>query len=173
MGNYNQGIALSKATGLDVSDAVAAVRTYQSRPGILFNFEQQLMPNVGAFGRAGWADGQVECWNNTDVDRTVEAGLSFGGKLWNRKDDSFGVAGVVNGISAPHIAFFKAGGFGIVVGDGQLPHYGPEEIFETYYRYSLGANTTVSVDYQFVRNPGYNADRGPANIFAGRFHWQF
>src|SRR5262249_39188308 len=55
MGNYNQGIALSKATGLDVSDAVAAVRTYQSRPGILFNFEQQLMPNVGAFGRAGWA----------------------------------------------------------------------------------------------------------------------
>jgi high affinity Mn2+ porin len=59
------------------------------------------------------------------------------------------------------------------VGDGQLPHYGAEEIFETYYRYSLGANTTVSVDYQFVNNPGYNADRGPANIFAGRFHWQF
>jgi hypothetical protein len=27
--------------------------------------------------------------------------------------------------------------------------------------------------YQFVANPGYNADRGPANIFAGRAHRQF
>jgi high affinity Mn2+ porin len=30
-----------------------------------------------------------------------------------------------------------------------------------------------SVDYQFVGNPGYNTDRGPANIFAGRIHTQF
>jgi len=26
---------------------------------------------------------------------------------------------------------------------------------------------------QFIDNPGYNADRGPVNVFAGRFHWQF
>jgi high affinity Mn2+ porin len=31
----------------------------------------------------------------------------------------------------------------------------------------------VSVDYQFIANPGYNADRGPANVFAGRFHATF
>ena len=30
-----------------------------------------------------------------------------------------------------------------------------------------------SVDYQIVGNPGYNTDRGPANIFAGRIHTQF
>ena len=24
-----------------------------------------------------------------------------------------------------------------------------------------------------IANPGYNADRGPANVFAGRVHWQF
>jgi high affinity Mn2+ porin len=172
MGNYEQGIALSQATGLDVSDAVAAVRTYQSRPGILFNFEQQVMENVGLFGRAGWADGQVEAWNNTDIDQTAELGLSFSGKIWNRPDDSIGVAGVINGISAAHAAFFADGGYGIVCGDGAL-RYEPEEILETYYRYTLSHNSAVSVDYQFVNNPCYNADRGPVNIFAGRFHWQF
>jgi hypothetical protein len=30
-----------------------------------------------------------------------------------------------------------------------------------------------SFDYQFVGNPGYNTDRGPANVFAGRNHTQF
>ena len=173
MGNYNAAIAYSQATGLDPSDSIAAVRTYQSRPGLLFNFEQQLVENVGVFGRAGWADGQVESWNNTDIDRTVEAGVSFSGKIWNRPDDSLGVAGVINGISAAHEAFFNAGGLGIVIGDGQLPHPGLEQIIETYYRYTLTANSTVSVDYQFINNPAYNTDRGPVNVFAARYHWQF
>jgi high affinity Mn2+ porin len=31
----------------------------------------------------------------------------------------------------------------------------------------------VSVDYQFILNPGYNTDRGPVNVFAGRFHAAF
>jgi high affinity Mn2+ porin len=173
MGNYLEGIALAQATGMDVSDAVAAVRTYQSRPGLMLNVEQQVNDNVGLFARAGWADGQVEAWDNTDIDQTVEAGLSFSGKLWNRPDDTIGVAGVVNGISAAHIAFFNAGGLGIVIGDGQLPHPGPEEIFETYYSYSLSASTKLSFDYQFINNPAYNTDRGPVNVFAGRVHWQF
>jgi high affinity Mn2+ porin len=33
MGTYTTGIAFAQATGLDVGDALAAVRTYQSRPG--------------------------------------------------------------------------------------------------------------------------------------------
>jgi high affinity Mn2+ porin len=173
MGNYEEGIALAAATGLDVSDAVAAVRTYQSRPGLLLNIEQQVNENVGFFARAGWADGNVEAWDNTDIDQTVQAGLSFSGKLWNRPDDTIGVAGVVNGISAAHIAFFNAGGLGIVIGDGQLPHPGPEEIFETYYSYALSSSTKLSFDYQFVNNPAYNTDRGPVNVFAGRVHWAF
>jgi high affinity Mn2+ porin len=31
----------------------------------------------------------------------------------------------------------------------------------------------VSADYQFIANPGYNAARGPVNLFAGRFHATF
>jgi hypothetical protein len=87
----------SQATGLDVSDALAAVRTYQSRPGVSLNLEQQVTETVGLFARAGWADGNVEPWDNTDIDRAVEAGLSFNGEPWNRPDDTVGIAGVING----------------------------------------------------------------------------
>ena len=84
-----------------------------------------------------------------------------------------GIAGVVNGIAPAHFAFFIPAGYGIVIGDGQLPHLGLEQIVETYYSYALSASTKVSFDYQFIANPAYNTDRGPVNIFAGRFHTQF
>ncbi len=44
---------------------------------------------------------------------------------------------------------------------------------ETYYSAALLAWAHISVDYQFVKNPGYNADRGPVSIFAVRVHAQF
>jgi hypothetical protein len=43
-----------------LSDALAAVRTYQSRPGVSLNLEQQVIETVGFFARAGLADGNVE-----------------------------------------------------------------------------------------------------------------
>jgi high affinity Mn2+ porin len=54
-----------------------------------------------------------------------------------------------------------------------LPHPVLEQIFETYYSYALTPSTHVSFDYQFIANPAYNTDRGPVNLFSGRFHWQF
>ena len=173
MGSFQNALDFSQATGLDVSDALAAVRTYQSRPGVSLNLEQQVTDTVGLFARAGWADGNVEPWDNTDIDRTVEAGLSFNGKPWNRLDDTVGIAGVLNGISSIHAAYFNAGGLGIVIGDGQLPHPGLEQIIEAYYSYAISPSTKVSFDYQHIGNPAYNTDRGPVNVFAGRFHWQF
>jgi high affinity Mn2+ porin len=114
-----------------------------------------LTEDVGFFARAGWSDGNVEPWDFTDIDRTVQAGLSINGKKWGRPDDTFGIMGIVNGINSAHQAWFNAGGNGILIGDGQLPNPGPEEIFETYYSYALTASTKISVDYQFINNPGY------------------
>ena len=136
MGRYDDAIALAQQTGSPAN--TADVRRYASRPGVNLNFEQQIAPNVGVFGRVGWADGNVEPYEFTDIDRTASLGMSLGGKLWGRPDDTFGLAGVVNGISSAHIAYLNAGGLGILVGDGQLPHPGPEEIIETYYRLPLG-----------------------------------
>jgi high affinity Mn2+ porin len=66
-----------------------------------------------------------------------------------------------------------AGGLGILAGDGQLPHPGPEHIFEAYYSYALSSSIKLSLDYQFIVDPAYNTDRGPVSVFAGRVHWQF
>ena len=60
-----------------------------------------------------------------------------------------------------------------LIGDGQLTNYGLEKIFEAYCSFALNSSTKLTFDYQFIDNPGYNADRGPANVFAARAHWQF
>ena len=173
MGNFQDAVDLAQTTGLDASDALTAVRKYTSRPGLSVNLEQQVTETVGLFARAGWADGNVEPWDFTDIDRTVSGGVALFGKLWGRSDDTIGIAGVINGISSAHAAYFNAGAVGIVLGDGMLPHPGLEQIVETYYSYALSSSTKLTFDYQFIANPGYNTDRGPANVFAGRFHTQF
>ena len=170
-GDFSDAIALAQATGLPAD--INAVRSYTSRPGISVNLEQQVTDTLGVFARAGWADGNIEPWDFTDVDRTISGGISLTGKSWGRPDDTIGVAGVVNGISSVHVAFLNAGGLGILIGDGQLTNYGLEKILEAYYSYALTPSTRLSLDYQFVSNPGYNADRGPVNAFAARIHWQF
>ena len=80
---------------------------------------------------------------------------------------------VVNGASSAAESFFNAGGLGILVGDGQLPHPGSERLLEAYYSFSLARGVRLSVDYQFIDNPAYNRDRGPVSVFGLRFHAQF
>jgi high affinity Mn2+ porin len=171
-GLFADAIALAQATGMP-ADTGLVRNHYNSRTGISVNLEQQITETLGVFARGGWADGTIEPWDFTDADRTASGGVSINGKQWGRPDDTIGIGGVVNGIAGIHQAYFNAGGNGILIGDGQLPHPSVEGIVEAYYSYALTASTRVSVDYQFVANPGYNTDRGPVNVFAGRLHWQF
>ncbi|MGD0024234.1 MAG: carbohydrate porin, partial [Xanthobacteraceae bacterium] len=138
-GRFEDAIALAALTGGPAD--IAAVRQYNSRPGVSLNVEQQLAPDLGMFVRAGVAGGDIEPDAFTDIDRTVAAGLSLNGKQWGRPADTFGLAGIVNGISAAHEAFLNDGGLGILAGDGMLPHPGPEQIIETYYAFPLFAMT--------------------------------
>jgi len=170
-GHFADAIAIAQITGLAAD--INAVRTYTSRPGISVNLEQQISEDVGLFARAGWADGNVEPWDFTDIDRTVSGGVSVTGQRWGRANDTIGIAGVINGISSVHQEFLNDGGLGILVGDGQLPNPGLEKIIETYYSYAISSDTHVSVDYQFINNPGYNTDRGPVSVFGARLHSQF
>jgi high affinity Mn2+ porin len=170
-GDFAAAVALSQVTGVPAN--INAVRAYTSRPGVSVNWQQQVTDSIGVFGRAGWADGNVEPWDFTDIDRTISAGASLNGKPWGRPHDTIGIAGVINGISKVHQQFFNDGGLGILIGDGMLPHPGTEQIIETYYNYALTASTRLTADYQFINNPGYNTDRGPVNVFTGRVHWQF
>ena len=170
MGLFDNAIVLAEETGGMPNTAL--VRHYATRTGFNLNFEQQVATDIGMFGRFGWADGDIEPYEFTDIDRTASVGISLDGKLWGRTDDDFGLAGVVNEISSAHIAYLNAGGLGILVGDGKLPHPGPEQIIETYYAFPLGP-LRATVDYQFFLNPAYNCDRGPVSVLSMRLRAQF
>lgn len=147
-------------------------RQYRSKAGAGLSWDQELADGLGAFARAGFDDGRTETWAYTEIDRTVSAGLSLSGNAWGRGADTVGVAGVANGLSAEHRAYLAAGGYGFIIGDGRL-NYRPEEILETYYSWKALRWLALSLDYQFIQNPGYNRDRGPVNVFAVRVHAEY
>lgn len=71
-----------------------------------------------------------------------------------------------------HRQFFAAGGLGTLIGDGQL-NYAPEGIIETYYNWRVVEPVSLTLNYQFIGNPAYDQDRGPAHVFALRLHVEF
>ena len=171
MGLLDEAIARAEGTGAPVD--IAAVRQYRSRGGLSMNAEQELAPQLGAFIRAGKAAGNVETYEFTDVDRTLAVGLSLQGAHWHRPEDTVAIAAVNNAISGVREAYLNAGGLGILIGDGRLPHAGPEQIIESYYSAALFNFAHVSLDYQWINHPAYNRDRGPVSVIAVRLHAQF
>ncbi|MGZ3237278.1 MAG: carbohydrate porin [Burkholderiaceae bacterium] len=61
---------------------------------------------------------------------------------------------------------------GILIGDGQL-NYRPEKILELYYSAQAYKGAALTIGYQRIVNPAYNADRGPVSIASLRFHTEF
>lgn len=173
MGLLDQAVSVAQASGVDATKALDEVRRYRSRAGLSVSLSQQLASDLGAFVRAGKAGGNVEPYEFADVDRTLVAGLSLTGRRWGRVDDTVSLAGIDNGISAAREQYLNAGGLGLLVGDGKLPHPGAEQILETYYRWAVVRWAQLTLDYQYVTNPAYNRDRGPVSIVALRIHAQF
>jgi len=171
MGLLDQAVQLAQAT--DTTPSVADVRAYRTRLGADMSFEQQLTTDCGFFGRVGKAGGNVEAYEFTDVDRTAALGLSLLGSSWRRSDDTIGIVAINNNASASRQRYLNAGGLGILVGDGKLPHPGPEQIIETYYSAAFLNYLHVSLDYQWINHPAYNRDRGPVSVFAIRVHAQY
>jgi high affinity Mn2+ porin len=171
MGSYSAAVSLGKVTG--VTPDTALVREWASRPGIAVNLEQELTADLGAFVRISLNDGSKEAYEFTDVNGSASFGMSIRGTSWNRADDSVGVAMAFNGISSAARRYFAAGGLGILIGDGQLPHPGGENIVETFYSMRLPEHFTISPEFQYVTHPAYNRDRGPVSIFALRVHGEF
>lgn len=170
MGNFQDAVDLANLTG--AAPDLSLVRTYKSKLGIAGNIEQQIIPGVGLFARAGYTPGRLEAYAFTDADATLAGGASISGKFWNRPADTLGIAGIRNMISTTHQAYFAAGGYSALIGDGQLPHPGAEKIVEVYYTLPI-ATWMLTFDYQFIDNPAYNRDRGPVSIVATRLHAQF
>jgi high affinity Mn2+ porin len=171
MGAYDQATAVALQTGTPAN--IAAVRSMHDRGGLSLNLEQQIVEDFGVFARAGWNQGQYEAYDFTDINKTLSFGGSLGGARWDRADDRVGLAFAINDASRAAKQFFAAGGLGILVGDGQLLHSGPEQIIETYYSFAAFSFARLALDYQFIVNPAYNRDRGPVSVFGIRAHAEF
>ena len=170
MGNYREAldIGISDNTAPDIVTTRLLGRT---KFGGGINLNQELSKNIGFFARASWSDGRNETWCFTEIDRAGSAGLVFAGDMWKRKNDKLGIAALVNGLSKDHRDYLKAGGYGFLIGDGNL-NYAPEFITEVIYSIHIFKKIWISPDYQFVLNPAYNKDRGPVHVFSGRLHFE-
>lgn len=154
-------------------DALYAVRnTEQDKYGLGINIEQAFNDSIGFFLRVMKADGRTETHAFTEVDGSFSSGLAIKGDLWERGEDSIGLALMQNTISDDRRRFLEAGGTSFFIGDGGL-RYRPETIFEGYYSLHLYKSSWLTPDYQYIENPAYNADRGPIHVFAIRFHAEF
>jgi high affinity Mn2+ porin len=173
MGNYAEAIAIARAAGM-TPDIVADDKPGRSKYGYALNIEQPLADSgeTGLFARLGWSDGANETFVFTEVDRAASIGAQISGAHWGRAADRLGIAGLVHGIASAHQQYLAAGGLGFLLGDGALT-YGHEEIVEGFYRGQVTEYLQISPDVQYVRNPGYNRDRGPATVFGLRLNLRY
>jgi high affinity Mn2+ porin len=172
MGNYEASIREYLEHQTPTPDITATRQQGRRRYGFLLNGEQEIVKDIGVFGRLGWSNGRNESFAYTECDRTAEGGAFSQGTRWGRRDDRAGVAVVANGIVAAHQEYLALGGLGFQLGDGALS-YGLEKIVEGFYTTHVWRGVFVSYDVQHVSNPGYNTVRGPVLVSTGRLHVDF
>lgn len=170
MGLYSDAIAQSVGR----PDVTADDTPGRFKYGWGVNIEQPLADSgeTGAFFRYGWGNGAAESFVFTESDRHLSGGFQVSGAHWGRSEDRIGIAAVVDGIVKVHQQYLAAGGDGFLLGDGGL-NYGQELITEIYYRIQCGKYVEVSPDYQYIQNPGYNRDRGPAAVLGLRLNVRY
>ena len=165
MARFDEALAAAGGT-VPVLDSV---RRLQAKRGWGLAFEQTLGTTLGGFLRLGRHDGRTEVYSFAAIDNAISAGLVWKGTAWQRAGDQFGLAIASQGLSAPHRRYLAAGGSDFFVGDGAL-HNGRETIVEATYTAALVRGLWLTLDFQHIKNPAYNRDRGPAQTLALRLH---
>ncbi len=167
-GSYGEALQLAAQTHTtpNIDDTLQVGRL---KYGFGLSVDQEIVKDLGVFGRLGWNDGKTESFAFTAIDRLATVGVSIGGSRWGRKNDTLATELTVSGLSAVHADYLAHGGLDFLIGDGTL-RYGPEAIWETYYSMRTNRAVTTSLDAQYVVNPAYNRDRGPVWIGSLRVH---
>jgi high affinity Mn2+ porin len=148
------------------------VRKQNQKVGIGLNVEQFVTPDIGVYMRAMWSDGQTEVDAYDPADRSFTLGVVVTGGPWHRPLDVTGIGVGLSGISAIHAQYLEMGGVDGFVGDGALTP-GAEGVAEAFYGVNFFKALWLAVDYQLLWNPGFNAARGPVNIFGAKAHAEF
>jgi high affinity Mn2+ porin len=168
MGRYAEATRIGAAAGV-APNIVADDAPGRTKFGVGLNAEVPLADDgeTGAFARLGWSDGRNESFAFTEADAHVSGGVQVAGGRWSRAADRLGLAVLIDGLSSAHRDYLAAGGRGFLLGDGRL-NYGEEMVTELYYRVQIGPWIQLSPDVQWIVNPGYNRDRGPATVLTLR-----
>jgi high affinity Mn2+ porin len=174
MGRYEDALAYGAAN--HAQPQLDPVRALDSKHGLGLNVQQAVGPDLGVFVRAARSDGRSETYAFAEIDRSASVGAVLTGARWGRADDRVGVGVARNGLSGSHRDYLGAGGLGFFLGDGKI-NYRPETIAEVFYSASFGLgkleHNAISLGWQTIRNPGFNADRGPAHVASLRLHTEF
>jgi high affinity Mn2+ porin len=134
--------------------------------------EQYIGHDIGVFARGMYSDGQTEVYAYTSDDRSATLGVLAKGTSWSRPMDLAGIGGNLGWISNIHAKYLGMGGVDGFVGDGAITA-GAEKSLDLFYSASFGKVYWLTGDYQRIENPGFNAARGPVNVFTARIHGEF
>ena len=172
MGDYREALALAPAG--TIPDIVANDRPNRMKRGAGINVEQPVADSgeTGVFVRWGYNDGRTESFAFSEVEGHLSAGAQLAGVHWRRPDDRLGISAYRHTIGTLHQQYLSRGGLGFLLGDGAL-RYGPEYAVESYYRAQVGPYLQMGPDLQYIGNPGYNQDRGPAWVASLRVNLRY
>ena len=148
------------------------VRKPNVKKGVGVFAEQYLGHDIGVFSRGMYSDGQTEVYAYTSTDRSFTAGVLAKGSAWSRPKDVVGVGGNLGWISNAHAKYLGMGGVDGFVGDGAITA-AAEESLDLFYSAAFHRIYWLSGDYQHIPHPGFNAARGPVNVFSVRIHGEF
>ena len=148
------------------------VRKPNVKEGIGAFAEQYIGHDIGVFGRGMYSDGKTEVYAYTSTDRSATVGVLAKGSAWKRPKDLTGIGANFGWISDIHAKYLGMGGVDGFVGDGAITA-GAEKSLDLFYSANLGRVNWLTGDYQHITNPGFNAARGPVNVFTVRIHGEF
>ena len=148
------------------------VRGKHVKLGAGVSLEQSITDDIGINLRAMKSDGRSEVDAFESADSSAALAAVVKGTRWKRAQDSIGIGYAQNWISSAHASFHGMGGVDAFIGDGAIRNR-PERAFEAYYNIAVTKFFWLTLDYQRVANPAYNADRGPVNIYGFRLHAEF
>jgi hypothetical protein len=148
------------------------VRKPNVKLGIGLNVEQEIVPDLGVFFRGMYSDGQTEVYSFTSTDRSISLGVMGKGTTWHRGLDRAGIGYGEGWISKEHAQYLAMGGIDGFIGDGKL-NWAAEHVLEAFYSLNISSWLWLSLDYQHIWNPAYNADRGPIDVLGARVHAEF
>lgn len=164
--------AFNYGSGNATAPDLCWVRRPANKIGFGINLEQEISDDAAIFFRGMYSDGKTEVFAYTSTDRSISFGTLIKGVRWGRSKDLLGLGYAQNWISKSHADYLNMGGIDGFIGDGKL-NYSPERAFDVFYSINLWSSLWLTGDYQLLVNPGFNADRGPVDIYSVKLHLEF